>query len=436
MELTDALVSTGTFTRLDPAKKPNSFHAASDPTDVARVEDRTYICSVDEKDCGPTNNWMDPNEMKAIMRELYAGCMKGRTMYVIPFVMGHLEAEHPMFGVEITDSAYVTASHARDGPHGHQRAAQDGGARRRRRGCRLGARAALRRHAARGGPGGRLLAVQRHQVHRAVPRGAHDLVLRLRVRRQRAARQEVLRPPHRQRDGARRGLDGRAHADPQADQPRRASPSTSRRPSRAPAARPTSRCSSRPSRAGRSSPSATTSPGCASARTAGCGRSTRSTASSASPRAPTSTPTRNAMETINIGNSVFTNVALTDDGDVWWEGLENPPAHATSWKGEPWTPDSDELSSPPEQPLLHADQAVPDPRPGVRRPARCPDRRDPLRRSAQDHDPARHRGPRLGPRHLHGRDPVQRDDRGRHRPGRRRAPRPDGDAAVHRLQRR
>ncbi|MEO7422415.1 MAG: phosphoenolpyruvate carboxykinase, partial [Ornithinibacter sp.] len=110
VKLTDALVATGTFTRLDPAKKPNSFYAASDPTDVARVEDRTYICSVEEKDCGPTNNWMDPGEMKALMRKLYAGCMKGRTMYVIPFVMGHLEAEHPMFGVEITDSAYVTAS--------------------------------------------------------------------------------------------------------------------------------------------------------------------------------------------------------------------------------------------------------------------------------------------------------------------------------------
>ena len=72
-ELTDALVATGTFTRLDPDKKPNSFHCASDPTDVARVEDRTFICSVDEKDAGPTNNWMDPDEMKAIMRELYRG---------------------------------------------------------------------------------------------------------------------------------------------------------------------------------------------------------------------------------------------------------------------------------------------------------------------------------------------------------------------------
>ncbi len=109
-ELTDSLVATGTFTRLDEKKKPNSFHAASDPTDVARVEDRTFICSVEEKDAGPTNNWMDPNEMKAIMTDLYRGCMRGRTMYVIPFVMGHLEAEHPMFGVEITDSAYVVVS--------------------------------------------------------------------------------------------------------------------------------------------------------------------------------------------------------------------------------------------------------------------------------------------------------------------------------------
>ena len=79
-ELTDALVATGTFTRLDETKKPNSFHCASDPTDVARVEDRTYICSVDEKDAGPTNNWMDPSEMKANMRKLYEGSMRGRTM--------------------------------------------------------------------------------------------------------------------------------------------------------------------------------------------------------------------------------------------------------------------------------------------------------------------------------------------------------------------
>jgi phosphoenolpyruvate carboxykinase (GTP) len=106
--LTEKLVSAGTFRRLDA--KPNSFWCASDPRDVARVEDRTFICSVDEADAGPTNNWMDPNEMKSVMSGLYRGCMRGRTMYVIPFCMGPVEAENPMFGVELTDSEYVVVS--------------------------------------------------------------------------------------------------------------------------------------------------------------------------------------------------------------------------------------------------------------------------------------------------------------------------------------
>ncbi|MEO7754725.1 MAG: phosphoenolpyruvate carboxykinase (GTP) [Terracoccus sp.] len=109
-ELTDALVDSGTFVRLDEAKKPNSFYCASDPSDVARVEGRTYICSAQEKDAGPTNNWMDPDEMKGRLTDLYRGCMQGRTMYVIPFVMGHIDATVPMFGVEVTDSAYVVVS--------------------------------------------------------------------------------------------------------------------------------------------------------------------------------------------------------------------------------------------------------------------------------------------------------------------------------------
>ena len=108
--LTTRLVDGGTFTRLNPDKKPNSFYAASDPSDVARVEDRTFICSEDEKDAGFTNNWKSPADMKALMTDLYKGCMTGRTMYVIPFVMGHIEADVPMYGVEITDSAYVVVS--------------------------------------------------------------------------------------------------------------------------------------------------------------------------------------------------------------------------------------------------------------------------------------------------------------------------------------
>ncbi|GAB3988751.1 phosphoenolpyruvate carboxykinase (GTP) [Nocardioides marmoraquaticus] len=358
VELTDSLVATGTFTRLDESKKPNSFHAASDPIDVARVEDRTYICSRDERDAGPTNNWMDPEEMKGIMRGLYDGCMQGRTMYVVPFVMGHLEAENPMFGVELTDSAYVVASMrvmARMGSH------------------------VLEKMTETDAPFVPCL----HSVGHPLAEGEADVAWPCNE-----TKYIVQFPEERAIWSFGSGYGGNALLGKKCYALRIASA----------VARDEGWMAEHMLILKLTSPQGVTKY-VAAAFPSACGKTNLAMLEptisgwkveaigddiawmrigddgrlwAVNPEygffgvAPgTNEHTNpNAMKTINKGNSVFTNVALTEDGDVWWEGLENPPAHATSWKGEPWTPESEELSSHPNSryctPIKQCDMLAPE----------------------------------------------------------------------------